>query len=57
MNYEKEHDIYIDCVGIDNKLHVCKPYESKTKCGIPIKKKKLIIKDRVGLYSCYECTY
>jgi len=47
----------IDCVGVDNKIHVCTSWESKTKCGIKIKKKTVNEVDIKNHFSCYECTY
>jgi len=52
-NEEKEPTIY--CVGVDEKIHRCKPYEKKTLCGISIKSKKE--QDTHGRFSCYECTF
>jgi len=47
---------YIQCIGVDNKLHICKPDEDICKCGVKVKSKKLLSKD-CERYSCYECTY
>jgi hypothetical protein len=52
MNNKK---IFIRCVGIDDKIHVCEPSQSKTKCGIKVKNKKM--NEDKFRYSCYECTY
>lgn len=52
---DEYEEYYIDCIGYDNKLHVCLPWENITKCGIKIRSK--IIKDRARYFSCYECTY
>jgi len=48
---------YIDCIGVDRKIHVCEPHASKTLCGINILKKNPSTKAIEGLYSCYECNY
>lgn len=57
-NLNKETTLkYIDCIGIDQKLHVCLPWKDKTECGIIIIKKKLNSNDYINRYSCYECTY
>lgn len=48
---------YIDCIGFDNKIHVCEPHKDVCKCGIKVKRKKLLKNDFVLLYSCYACTY
>lgn len=29
---------YINCIGVDNKIHRCLPWETKTECGISNKK-------------------
>lgn len=54
---EEDEVYYIDCIGIDRKLHVCEPHETKTKCGIPILKKNPTWQDRAEIYSCGPCTY
>ena len=46
----------IDCVGVDNLQHVCLPWENVCRCGIKVKRKKLL-KNDYRLLSCYECTY
>ena len=48
--------IYIECIGIDERLHVCEPNLDVCKCGIAVKSKKLNRDDYLR-YSCYECTY
>lgn len=48
---------YIDCVGVDNKVHVCLPEADTCKCGVPVKRKKLLRDDLTKLFSCYSCTY
>jgi len=47
----------INCIGIDNKLHVCLPWENKTKCGLKVKIKIVKDLDYIKRFSCYECTY
>ena len=44
------------CVGVDNKLHICNPESKTCKCGVVVKRKKLM-RDDYKLFSCYECTY
>ena len=54
-----ENEALIDgvrCVGIDNKRHVCLPESKICKCGVAIKRKKLL-RDDYKLFSCYECAY
>lgn len=54
---EKEaEEFYTDCIGADNKKHICKSHEKETLCGIAIKRKILLKNDYI-LFSCYECTY
>lgn len=48
--------IYVDCIGIDRKKHVCEPHKDVTKCGVEVKSKKVLASDG-RLFSCYECTY
>lgn len=49
--------VFIRCIGKDEKIHVCEPHETKTKCGVDIRKKNPSSKDEENKYSCYECTY
>lgn len=49
-------DNYIDCIGVDEKIHVCEPDKDVCKCGVKIKTKKIHKNDYLR-YSCYECTY
>jgi len=46
----------IECIGVDNKQHVCLPESDVCICGIVVKRKKLL-RDDWMLYSCYECTF
>lgn len=46
----------IECVGVDDKLHVCLPESKVCKCGVSVKRKKLL-KNDYKLFSCYTCTY
>ena len=51
-------ELYIDCIGVDGKLHICLPWESKTKCSLSVSSKRVDNKDfNKQRYSCYECTY
>ena len=49
-------DRWISCIGVDNKQHICLPESDTCKCGVKIKRKKMLKNDH-QLYSCYECTY
>jgi len=51
-----EDEYYIDCIGEDNKKHICYPWEDKCYCGVKILRKKLL-RDDWKLFSCWECTY
>ena len=55
-HFEKELKNYIQCIGIDNKLHICEPDKDICKCGVKVKNKKLLKNDYLK-YSCYEYTY
>jgi hypothetical protein len=50
-------DALVRCLGMDYKIHTCKPHENKTSCGMPIRRKKLEVGDNTQHYSCYACTY
>lgn len=54
---EEKGLVFINCLGVDDKLHVCRPHEDKTFCGVGIVRKKLLKDDFSMYYSCYECTY
>lgn len=54
--YEISEPILIECIGVDNKKHICDPESQTAKCGTLIKRKKLL-RDDCKLFSCYECTY
>ncbi len=32
---DKKH--YIDCIGVDELIHECLPWENLTRCGVEIK--------------------
>lgn len=55
---ESQKTIYIDCIGVDNKRHICEPHSDYCFCGIKVKTKKdSDVRNSKILYSCYECTY
>lgn len=54
FNVEK---VYIPCLGVDGKWHICEPHSNTCKCGVKVKTKKVGHMDRSEHYSCYECTY
>ena len=47
----------IDCIGVDNRIHICTSWESVTKCGVKVSKKNVSPTDRTKHFCCYECTY
>jgi len=54
---DTEKDYKINCVGIDDKLHICFPWEGKAVCGVKVKTKGVKEPDFVKKYWCYECSY
>ncbi len=48
--------IFIPCIGVDNKQHVCEPHLKVCLCGVKVKRKKILKYDN-RLYWCYECTF
>ena len=56
MAAPKQYEVEIMCIGIDNLKHTCLPYSDVCKCGVPVRRKKLM-RDDYQLLSCYECTY
>ena len=48
---------YINCIGIDNKIHVCEPDKDVCKCGVKVKRKKILKNDYQLYFWCYECSY
>ena len=51
---DEERMIY--CAGLDYKQHLCLPESDLTKCGVVVRRKKLLKEDNL-LFSSYECTY
>ena len=45
----------ITCVGKDNNIHTCYPWESTCVCGMPIDKKQSKKFNFSNRYWCYEC--
>lgn len=52
----EEIELGIMCVGVDFQQHNCLPHSNICKCGVVVKRKKLM-RDDYQLLSCYECTY
>jgi len=57
MKDNEELELTIDCIGVDEKLHLCLPSKNVTTCGIKIRSKIVKSKDWATRNSCYECTY
>jgi len=57
MKEAQTEKIYVPCLGIDGKWHLCEPHLDVCKCGVKVKSKK----DNKELFNkhcaCYECTY
>jgi hypothetical protein len=53
----KEEKQEINCIGVDEKLHVCLPWKKETRCGLKVKTKIVKGQDYTKRFSCYECTY
>lgn len=47
----------IECIGVDEKRHLCVPWENKTICGIPIKHKSVTDSEVIKLFCCAECMW
>lgn len=54
---EEKEPVFILCVGVDRKIHICEPHKDETKCGVKVLKKNISSHEHVTLYSCWECTY
>ena len=55
---DDEYEEYaINCIGVDDKLHCCLPWEDKCQCGVKVKSKIVGFHDWVKKFSCYECDY
>ena len=57
MTETQTEKVYIPCLGVDGKWHLCEPHLNVCKCGVKVKTKKVDHMDRSEHYSCYECTY
>lgn len=50
--------VYIHCLGVDDKIHICEPDKDVTCCGVKVKDKKSKLEYFINkYYSCYPCTY
>ena len=49
-----QYDIH--CIGVDNKIHMCKPWINTTICNIKVKTKIVTDKDFSTKYVCGECS-
>ena len=45
----------INCIGKDNKIHICEPDNNTALCGMQIKRKKMLYNDAITKYRCIEC--
>jgi len=52
---DKTETIFITCIGIDNKIHVCEPHSKTCKCGVKVKRKKLLKNDYNLYFWCFDC--
>lgn len=43
------------CIGVDYKIHVCKPNDTETACSLKIKRKKVLPFDITNKHWCPEC--
>lgn len=58
METEQPQECYwIGCVGKDENLHICLPWETRAPCGVEITNKKLKDYDYLNRYTCIECDY
>jgi hypothetical protein len=55
MSHQPEETL-IDCIGVDDRKHVCAPDSDICKCGVKVKRKKLL-RDDWKKFGCYACTY
>lgn len=55
MSNEKEK-VFIRCIGIDGKQHICEPHKDICKCGVKVDNKKPL-RDDYNRCGCYECDY
>jgi len=46
----------IECIGVDQKRHVCLVDSDTCLCGVLVLRKK-IMRDDYKRFSCYPCTY
>jgi len=55
MFKEEYAEYYIPCIGVDNKIHYCLPWDDITICGIKVIKKNVTDIDFGIKYTCYDC--
>jgi len=49
--------IYINCIGVDDKIHYCEPHKDICVCGVKVRRKKLLSQDYNKYFFCYVCDY
>jgi len=54
---ENTNTYEINCIGVDEKLHMCLPWQDITLCGMRVKIKTVKDFDWANRVSCYECTF
>ena len=57
MTDKQESPQQISCIGKDEKVHSCLPWEDNADCGIEVTNKKPTERDITQASSCYACTY
>jgi hypothetical protein len=57
MEETKDIKDAIKCVGVDDRIHYCYPWEDKTLCGVKVKEKTVKKQDYTKRFWCYECTF
>ena len=57
MKEAQTEKVYIPCLGVDGKWHLCEPHSNTCKCGVKVKSKKDDKELFNNHYACYKCTY
>ena len=54
-----DQEYEIPCLAVDGKIHNCLPWKGETVCEekLRVVKKQMTGDDRIGRFSCYECTF
>ena len=45
----------LDCIGVDERIHHCIPWEDHALCGVEVKRKSVVDSDWSSKFNCWNC--